>query len=154
MSHSVEERDVIYYPRESLQIRQIEMRVKSKLCSDFFNFDERTFKSHSGTHGDLLNHVEKNWSKIPSPSWSPASPPWRPPSSSWSLTHWYPQLCQIFTNSFLRGSVCLHDCLTEIWRSSDENWKCHKKFSFLQSWISESAALSPKRALDAEAPPD
>ena len=60
VSHSVEERDVIYYPRESLQIRQIEIRVKSKFCSDFLNFDERTFKSHSGTHGDLLNHVEKN----------------------------------------------------------------------------------------------
>ena len=36
-------------------------------------------KLHSGTHGDLLSHVEKNWSKIPTPSWSPGSPPWRPP---------------------------------------------------------------------------
>ena len=59
VSHSVEERDVIYYPRESPQIRQIEIRVKSKFCSDFLNFDERTFKSQFGTHGGLLNHVEK-----------------------------------------------------------------------------------------------
>ena len=61
MSHSVEERDVIYYPRESPQISQIVSRVKSKFCSDFLNFCRRTFKSHSGTHGGLLNHVKKKF---------------------------------------------------------------------------------------------
>ena len=37
----------------------------------------------------------------------------------------------VLTNSFLRGSACLHECLTAIWKYSDQNWIIDIKSSFL-----------------------
>ena len=137
--------------RGSPKIGQLKLGIKKKIWWHFSNLEQRTFKSLSGTHRGLLNHVKKELLKnsnsfIVSRLTNVATP--SPLHDLWHIDiHSFVEFLQILFY-VVQIQNALYDCLTEFCRKSYQNWNNDRIFLFSDSADFDAIAISEASVAD------